>query len=280
MATNKKMIKEVSSQQELAEKLLYVTVRLEGTTNNGASVGTGFFYLTNNRIYVVTNKHVVDGVIEGSFNIIEGKNAPILGSSVEFFFSQQDFIGHPDPKVDVAVIDITKQINDSFVDSVPVFFKTVQDNIFPTDKDINKYVGPIEEIVFIGYPSGIWDTKNYLPIVRRGITATPYNIDFEGTKRFLIDASVFPGSSGSPVFIIKTGRFADKKGKEYTGDKLLFLGIVASVYQRSEQGEIHIVDIPTSKRPVAAFNQMIDLGVVFKSETIRETILNLTHTPS
>jgi hypothetical protein len=36
---------------------------------------------------------------------------------------------------------------------------------------------------------------------RRGMTATPPQLDYCGRPTFLIDASVFGGSSGSPVFL-------------------------------------------------------------------------------
>ena len=60
--------------------------------------------------------------------------------------------------------------------------------------------GQHEEIVFIGYPSGLRDEHNSTPLIRRGITASPIWNDFGNDPIFLIDAGVYPGSSGSPVF--------------------------------------------------------------------------------
>lgn len=126
--------------------------------------------------------------------------------------------------------------------------------------------------MFVGYPSGIWDHKNVLPVARRGMTATPSYVDFNGTKTFLIDASVFPGSSGSPVFIYYAGGHPDKEGNLYAGNRMHFMGIVAKVYQRLEQGEIRVVDIPTAQKYLAEINQMIDLGIVYKAETVKECV--------
>ena len=58
----------------------------------------------------------------------------------------------------------------------------------------------IEEVVLIGYPAGIRDPAHLTPIARKGITATPPAWDYGGRPTFLVDASVFHGSSGSPVF--------------------------------------------------------------------------------
>jgi len=133
-------------------------------------------------------------------------------------------------------------------------------------------IDAIEDIVFIGYPNGIWDSKNFTPIARKGTTATPLNIDYEGQKKFLIDASVFGGSSGSPVFIYNSGVYATKNGPAMTGTKIYFIGVVASVYHKNEFNEIVSIPIPTDNKPMAIGKQMIDLGVVFKSNTIIEVI--------
>ena len=68
-------------------------------------------------------------------------------------------------------------------------------------------LAPIEDITMIGYPNGLWDEVNNLPIVRRGITATSANGKYQGKTEFLIDAACFPGSSGSPVFVYNNGSY-------------------------------------------------------------------------
>ncbi|MFT3756084.1 MAG: hypothetical protein QM769_09065 [Pseudoxanthomonas sp.] len=73
--------------------------------------------------------------------------------------------------------------------------------MIPTPQQVTK-LDAAESVTFISYPNGVWDSKNLLPVARRGTTASPIEVDFEGTPRFLIDASVFGGSSGSPAFIL------------------------------------------------------------------------------
>lgn len=51
----------------ITEQLLYSTVRLEGSTVNGNSVGTGFFFQDKDRLYLVTNKHVIEKVTQGKY---------------------------------------------------------------------------------------------------------------------------------------------------------------------------------------------------------------------
>lgn len=261
----------------LAEELMHTTVRLEGQKTQGTSVGTGFFFLHDLRLFLVTNKHVIEGVVSGNFVVLKGEikgntKKPILGQGLRFPFNAKNFIEHPDPNVDVAVMNVSELFSEAEQNGDILFWKTLTESHFPTQEQIDKFISPIEEVVFIGYPSGIWDTKNILPIVRKGITATPYYVDFDGQKKFLIDASVFPGSSGSPVFIYYAGGYPDKEGNLYVGNRVHFLGIIAQVYKRLEQGRIRIVSIPTQQLPIAEVDQMIDLGIVFKAETIKESV--------
>ncbi|MBK5008000.1 trypsin-like serine peptidase [Pseudomonas sp. S32] len=259
----------------IAEELTFTTVRLEGQLANGSTVGTGCLFLKYDRIFVVTNKHVVRGVINGQFHVSRANAAgdgPELGSPLAIQFTEHDFVGHPDPDVDVAVMNVSQPLSDLYRNGTPPFFKNLAESHFPTAEHFDKFIGPMEEIVFIGYPSGMWDSVNGSPISRRGMTATPCYVDFEGTKTFLIDASVFPGSSGSPVFIYYAGGHPDKEGNLYAGNRVHFLGLISSVYHRDQEGDIKVVAVPTAQRAYAEFRQMIDIGVVFKWGTVSETI--------
>jgi hypothetical protein len=112
-----------------------------------------------------------------------------------------------------------------------------------------------------------------MPIARRGTTATPLQIDYAGAPTFLVDASVFPGSSGSPVFICNSGGYPSRSGF-VVGTRVLFLGVIAEVAVREEHGQIDFVSIPTAEVPIVRTQQMIDLGVVYKSSTVLDTVLD------
>lgn len=261
----------------IGEKLLFTVVRLEGKIPGGTSIGTGFLYQYKDRLFLVTNKHVVQGVYEGSYVMMKADTSvhnwkPIIGQGVRFTFKASDFLGHPDPKVDVAVANISLKVTEAKQQNNPVYCLRVDSGIIPTQEQFDKFINPLEEVVFIGYPSGLWDEKNLLPIMRKGITATPCYYDFMGEKKFLIDASVFPGSSGSPVFIYYSGGYHDNEGGLYAGTFICFLGIIAQTYHRLEEGEIKVRNIPTSNVPYSQSKQMIDLGIVFKYDTIIETM--------
>ena len=152
-----------------------------------------------------------------------------------------------------------------------MFYRCVDSNMLPTADQLAQ-LDAIESVTFVGYPNGIWDSTNLIPVARRGTTASPIGVDFEGTPRFLIDASVFGGSSGSPVFILNQGMYTDKRGNTVVGSRVLFVGVIAAVFFRTELNQIVAVPVPTQTQPMAQQREMIDLGIVFKARTVVETI--------
>lgn len=260
----------------ITEDLQYITVRLEGQTNSGISIGTGFYFGYNDRLFLVTNKHVVSDVVNGSFVSIRARvdnvgKTPLLGEGLPIAFNKESFIGHPDPDIDVSVMNLSAIVNQLESNASHIYYKCITLDSIPNKEQIQQLIAPLEEIVFIGYPSGIWDTANPLPVMRKGVTATPYFVDFKGKPQFLIDASVFPGSSGSPVFIYHAGSYVDRNGTVHIGSLLFFIGIIAMVFTQNERGQIIIEEAPTQLLFYTEIQQMIDLGVVFKPIAIIET---------
>lgn len=267
---------EVSS---AAEQLLFSTVRIE-TINDSSigGVGTGFLfnYKKEQQQYpfLVTNKHVVRGAKTGRLTFHKGSNGkPVLGNPIEILVEDFDntWYGHPKKDVDVAIMPYAPIIQMVKNKGDQIFSRNIPNSLIPSEEDIKKF-DSLEEIMFIGYPIGIWDTKNRLPITRRGITATPLQVDYDGERKFLIDAAVFPGSSGSPVFLYNPGMYYDKKGSTVVGTRINLLGMIAEVFIKTEKNEIQSEFIPTKEKQFSISAQMINLGIVFKASTIVETI--------
>lgn len=199
----------------IAEQLLFTTVRIEtfNPSNNSNLVGTGFFFsyergdATQKTIvqFIVTNKHVVENGITGRLSFLKGdkENKPKLGERIIFNFDKNFrdlWYFNSDKKIDVAILPLNDLLHFLALKGESVFYRAVSSEMIPKNESL-KDIDALEEVIFIGYPYGLWDKKNFLPVFRKGITASPIIHDFEDQKIFLIDASVFPGSSGSPVFI-------------------------------------------------------------------------------
>lgn len=266
--------------ESIAEQLFFTTVRIDTVAQNGtAGAGTGFFF--SHKVgeitypFVVTNKHVVMGMREGFLTFLQRDDQkPLIGKGFRLAIEgwQEVWFGHPSPEVDIAVCPFApieghiKQQN-----NIDLFYRFVSSEMIPSAEVLSK-LDAIESVTFVGYPNGIWDSSNLLPVARRGTTASPLVVDFENTPRFLIDASVFGGSSGSPVFIFNQGMFTEKTGGTTIGSRLLFIGVIAAVFFRAQLNKIIAVPIPTEVQPMVQQQEMIDLGIVFKARTVVETV--------
>jgi hypothetical protein len=264
--------------QTVIEQLLFSTVRIEADKASITEAGTSFIFSyehdSKQYLFLVTNKHVVNGAKIGRFFFTlthDGQN-PRIGE--RFDIQVQDFqnawVGHPDPSIDIAAMPLVPVLDHIQQQGKQAFFRPIPHTLVPGNEQLAD-LDALEEVVFVGYPSGMFDAKNLMPILRRGTTATPPYLDYDGRKVFLVDASVFPGSSGSPVLICNQGSYSTKQGIAI-GTRVLFLGVIAQVVIREEEGKIVIVAAPSSLTPIVRTRQMIDLGIVYKSTTVIETV--------
>jgi len=262
----------------IADGLIYSTVRISVKTSNSEKIGTGFIYKyeENGKFwhFVITNRHVVENAQSGEITFhkgksIEGKNLLVDKEIFNLKFSSRSFYCSTDPSIDIAIWNISRIFDEN---SDKMYMITVGNKIIPENEEINSKISKIDDIIFIGYPIGIWDTKNYIPIVRKGITSTPYHYDFEGKPIFLIDASVFPGSSGSPVFVYRQGVDLDETTENRIGEKILFLGILSSRLEITAKGIVKLIDIPSTLEAYVNIKQPINVGVVIKDKAIKEII--------
>lgn len=256
-------------------QLLFSTIRIETTAIDGTPVGSGTSFVfrdpdsvSGHDLFLVSNKHVIksgwNAYLFFTKQSEDGK--PILGEpfTVHMEGFEVQWCGHPDENVDVAVMPLSWQLDSIAKDNYRAFLRPVTVDDLATDDDFLK-LDIASPVLFVGYPNGMFDQKHYTPIVRQGNVATPAELDFNGEPIFLIDASVFPGSSGSPVF-----------SYEHSWDgniaRVKLLGLISAVFTQRTDGTIEWIPAPTNVVPIPSVRQMIDLGVVFKARLIRETI--------
>ena len=155
--------------------------------------------------------------------------------------------------------------------SLKLFHQHFDKSLIPTVAQL-KELDSVEDIIMIGYPNALWDEVNNIPLVRKGITATPAWLDFNGKKEFVIDAACFPGSSGSPVLICNIGNVKDKFGGIQFGiNRIYLLGLLYGGPQQTIEGEICVKTVPdATQTPYALSSIPNNLGYVIKSERILE----------
>jgi hypothetical protein len=262
--------------ETLLEQLFFTTVYIETRLpGGGVSKGTGFLYDVqvagnDHVVFLVTNKHVIKDAEHASIRFVAGLDGQFSGPKLgEFHTIETDnpgaaFIGHPDDDIDVCAVAIGPSISSLHSRGSFVFYRALtaaqalnEQNALTLDA--------IEAITFVGYPIGLYDEKNFLPIARRGHTATPPVVDYGGKPMFLVDASVFPGSSGSPVLIAENGTYNQRGGAVF-GQRIMLLGILAAVFDRA----VPVLQIPA--RMQAIVRDSVNIGIVYKAKVIDETI--------
>ena len=178
-------------------------------------------------------------------------------------------IQHPNKDVDLVAIPIAQILNELDKNKVGVYYKAMDEDRIPDDVTQEKELKSIENVWMIGYPNGLWDMKNNLPIVREGITATTPYLDYNGKREFLVDIAAFGGSSGSPVFFYRD-LYTDKEtyqGK--IGTKLYLLGILYAGPLYTVEGKV-IKSNPSDPISNVQTNIPMNLGFVIKASEILE----------
>ncbi|WP_349913080.1 S1 family peptidase [Acinetobacter pittii] len=248
----------------ILDQIYYSTVRVEC---GDGSVGTAYIVNTLHllgeygKIFLVSNNHVVKGKMgcHITFHRADSlENKEKIGVYRHKFKNlrwDKEWKSHPNPSIDLAILDLTPYLHELADLGIFLFYRSIPLADIPNYDEMSM-IQAIEQVFFVGYPSGLIDKVNNLPIARKGHLATPLHENFGGEPLFLIDASVFGGSSGSPVFIINDGNGYTKTNGDITfgGTRFYLIGTIFEVH-------LQLTD-----------RQNIDLGRVWKSQTILELI--------
>jgi hypothetical protein len=238
----------------LAHRLQFCTIRIEATKADGVHTGTGFFFSfttagkTSSIPSIVTCKHLVEGASTGKLffskvdsNALDQASEP---ATVEAGSFERMWIFHPDTNIDLCVMPIAPIMEESRHHGIYLRYAPLGEALISREKP-DPDLDVLQQIILIGYPIGIWDSANNLPISRQGITATDPNQNYNGKPEFVIDAACFPGSSGSPVFQFSEGSFATRHGIA-VGNRLKLLGVLYAGPQYTAEGALVVRNIPTA----------------------------------
>ena len=239
--------------------IVYITAKIDVEQPNAPeSFGTGFFYNVSlndgkdsDRLLLISNKHVFKdprGKLTVSLNRRREDGTPELGNIRTFKQAgfEHLYYAHPNPDVDLACVDV------SAIPHTDAFSKFLDYRLLRLID--YKKVAPGSSVIFVGYPRGYYDVINNLPLIRRGSIASMPDVDFNGKGEIVIDAQIFPGSSGSPVFVAWN--------KEYA-----LLGVVSEAVVSLTT----LQNIPTNMRR-NRISQILGLGIIVKQRHVQELI--------
>lgn len=247
---------------DISTQLIYTTVPIFTVKgDNSISTGTGFLLSiqenpTASIPLLITNYHVLENSLGGYFEFHLGENGLPNGKSIKVHFDKLLISENKLGDLDLVAIPLAAVLDSLQAKKIELFYRSISPDIIPSQQQINE-LAAIEDIIFIGYPSGIQDNVNKLPIIRNGITATPIWNDFNGKNEFLVDAGVYPGSSGSPVFLYNHGSYVTGNTLN-VGSRLYFVGVISQ----------------TMLRKNGIGNENLNLGVVINSRAMFREIEN------
>lgn len=265
--------------------LVRTTVRLSAgpTGMPPTSVGTGFFFKVGRgdtgptKVVIMTNKHVIEGAEVLHFVLprtsclkeLNDEFQPADRIDHEFIVSiQGNLYLHPDPEIDLCAIDITV-IAGMLLQQHKLRIAFLDVSWLPNATD-KKMMRDVEEILVVGYPVGIWDEYNNMPIARIGATATHPIAKYKGKRNFLLDIAAFQGSSGSPVFSYESPLYRNADGDYSPGTKANFIGVLYAVIERTVQGEITFAEVPSSLKPVPVVQTSLNLAVALHGDSVKD----------
>lgn len=195
---------------------IVATVSIVLQIKGGVIVGSasGFIYTRNDNLFLVTNQHVMrneeDGIIPDSLRLRLHTDPNDIRKKAEMdlpLYKGTDRLwkGHPKHiSADVALLklDAERVKKDLFVRAWS------RENFLPDDLPLE----PGEDVFIMGYPLSFHDVQHNLPLFRNAMIASTYRVPFQGQPLFLTDASLHPGTSGSPVITKPKSAWVDDKG--------------------------------------------------------------------
>jgi|694.fasta_scaffold94533_3 S1-C subfamily serine protease len=184
----------------ILHKKFYESVVSINIVNNSSSIvtiGSGFLISYKNLKYVITNKHVLQGINSFLVNL-SGSTSKNNRHMIFKIGDGYEKSYHPNPNVDLVAIEISIERNLEGAYYLPLERTSLK------IKDL-KSMGVFEgdEIFIIGHPMNLTLENHLFPIVRSGVIAQISPLyEFESElKSFKLDCLAFPGNSGSPVYL-------------------------------------------------------------------------------
>ncbi|HUG92215.1 MAG TPA: trypsin-like peptidase domain-containing protein [Planctomycetaceae bacterium] len=163
---------------------------------------TGFFFLHDGFLYLITARHVVINEAAGhrpdSLHVSLHTDVADLRQRADlsvplYVEGVPQWREHPQYRGRVDVVAVA--MNDPHVLSGH-FVETFD----PADIWSPAQALPFgQEVLIVGFPLGFHDTLHNLPIVRSAIVATSFSHPFKGEPCFLTDARMHRGTSGAPI---------------------------------------------------------------------------------
>lgn len=202
-------------------------------------MGTAFFLGYRKALFLITNKHLIEGHASFEVQRKDGGERHLIATRAD------DWRFHP-AGLDLAAMLVTHdrfRTHDAEFEDLDIGVLAM-DSVLD-DLQLAARCNDVEAVTLLGYPDGFYDEYNYLPIARRGTTATPIWVDWNGKPEFLVDIAGFKGNSGGPVLLYDPGAYPVPGGGLSFVGRLHFIGVLWGVFEQKNL----VVCIKAAKLP-------------------------------
>ncbi len=163
---------------------------------------SGFFFEREERLFLVTSRHVLIDKPSKHFpdrieielhidpaNVAKstGFSIPLYRDGIAIWRQGRDIAG----EIDVAVVEIER----AALPESTVYYAFTPNHLHDPHDQVE--VG--SSLLVVGFPLGFHDTLHHMPVVRHAINASSFGLRFQGKGYFLTDARTHRGTSGAPV---------------------------------------------------------------------------------
>jgi V8-like Glu-specific endopeptidase len=261
------------------ERMMFSTVLIKTDTGSGTGCLFGLEIENSTIPILLTNKHVVNNNPAETISLTLALKSSSGLNTKKIFFEHLSINWLFLPSYDICFCFIGPLLESIKREtSLEIFHFGIPQSFVWAKEKLSSELSMIEDVIMVGYPIGISGRLNNYPVFRKGITASHPGIDFLDKGVGVIDAACFPGSSGSPIFILNKGNYVDKYGTNYLGSsRIIFLGMLYSGPVLSVDGKLRISPIPTSTNAFVSTDVMVNLGYyVMADEMLQEIIPRVT----
>ena len=163
---------------------------------------SGFFFERDERLFLVTSRHVVvdepsehfPDRLEIELHIDQSNLAKSTGFSIPLYRDGESIWRQgldTGGEIDVAAIELERDaLPETFVYSA---FTPAHLDYLPEQVEVGT------ALLVLGFPLGFHDALHHMPVVRHAVVASSFGLRFQGEGFFLTDARTHRGTSGAPV---------------------------------------------------------------------------------
>ena len=233
-------------------------------------IGTGFIYgepvpESPGHIipFLVTNVHVIEDLTVASvkMNRLDGLEAIEYNLALRDADGSEQWTAHPDG-LDVAAFPLLGQMLEEDRVSIDVLAET---NTLSLERATEIGVAEGDGVFALGFPLGLTGYNNrHFVMVRQGCVARIQDWLSGHSRHVLVDALIFPGNSGGPVFL-RPSSIAIKGTK--TNDESFLLGMVESYIPYRDVA----VSVQT-QQPRVTFEENSGIALIIPGDAIIETV--------